>query len=626
MIETRQKQIFDYLSIDDCYHTSEELASALEISKSTVKKEIAYLNSLIEENGARVKSVKGKGYKFEVTDRKSFTEFLKNDRRRYAYYHSINSSQDFRIENIIKLFLFSDTYIKQQDIAEKFHLSLSQVNKDIKKTKNILEKYKLSLTSKPHYGMKIVGDEKDIRIAIKNEIGEEAHIFDIDKDEKILNTIEEVVEELNFNPVFNMPYVEVKNLIIHIYIAILRINQGITINLPNSIENRVILYDEFEFAKKIVDELSSRLDIFIPQDEIHYIAMHLISKNRISDIEKISLEITDLTEEMLEEIYKVSKYDFRGDIDLYFSLSQHLAALLERMKYGFEMKNPILEDIKSHSLAYYLATIGISVINNKYNTIIKEDEIGYIALHLMASMKEKSSGKKNILIVCGSGNASARLLKTQIEDRFYGAYNKLDTIDITKINQESINGYDIIISSVDLNIETDIPIVYVDILLKQRDYLNINRAFDQEEMADIYRIFENSIHIRTDQIKDFDSAIDFLAQTISKKLDASKSYIKRQLIKREELNSTCFGKIAIPHILEQTTCDTFSVVIISDKPIKWKNDEKIQILYSLIVGNKDENLKLYYKKLGRFLGEEKLVDEAIESRNMLEFCQIFMKG
>ena len=626
MIETRQKEIFDYLSADDSYHTSEEIGSALEISPSTVKKEIAYLNRIIKENGAKIKSTKGKGYKFKVVDEKSFTEFLINDWRRYAYYHSINSSVDFRIENIIKLFLFSDTYIRQQDIAEKFHLSLSQVNKDIKKTKKILEKYNLSLASKPHYGMKIIGDEKDIRIAIKNEIGEESYIFDIDKDRKILNTIEEVVEELNFNPVFNMPYVEVKNLIIHIYIAILRINQGITINLSNALENKVILYDEFEFAKKIVEELNQRLDIIIPQDEIHYIAMHLISKNRIGDIEKISLEITELTENMLEEIYMVSKYDFRGDIDLYLSLSQHLAALLERMKYGFEMKNPILDDIKSRGIAYHLATIGISVINNKYNTIIKEDEIGYIALHLLASMEDKSSPKKNILIVCGSGNASARLLKAQIEDKFQGAYNKLDTLDITKIKNESVEAYDIIISSVDLNIETDIPIIYVDILLKQRDYMNINKAFDQEELAEIYSIFENSIHIRTDQIDDFENAMDFLANIISQKIGASPSHIKNQLIKREELNSTGMGKIAIPHILEQTECHTFSVVIISDKTIKWKNGEKIQIMYSLIVGNSEEDLKLYYKKLGRFLGEEKLVDEAIKSKNILEFCEIFMKG
>ena len=79
-------------------------------------------------------------------------------------------------------------------------------------------------------------------------------------------------------------------------------------------------------------------------------------------------------------------------------------------------------------------------------------------------------------------------------------------------------------------------------------------------------------------------------------------------------------------MMEQADSHTFSVIIISDKPIKWKNGEKIQIMYSLIVGNSEEGLKLYYKKLGRFLGEEKLVDEAIQSKNMLEFCEIFMKG
>ena len=120
--------------------------------------------------------------------------------------------------------------------------------------------------------------------------------------------------------------------------------------------------------------------------------------------------------------------------------------------------------------------------------------------------------------------------------------------------------------------------------------------------------------------------MDFLAKTISQKIGASPSYIKDQLIKREELNSTGIGKIAIPHMMEQADSHTFSVLIISDKPIKWKNGEKIQIMYSLIVGNSEEDLKLYYKKLGRFLGEETLVEEAIKSKNMLEFCEIFMKG
>lgn len=58
------------------------------------------------------------------------------------------------------------------------------------------------------------------------------------------------------------------------------------------------------------------------------------------------------------------------------------------------MKNPILEDIKDNKVPYLMATIAANTINEKYKTKLSEDEIGYLALHIMAAINNNNLNKK----------------------------------------------------------------------------------------------------------------------------------------------------------------------------------------------------------------------------------------
>lgn len=212
--------------------------------------------------------------------------------------------------------------------------------------------------------------------------------------------------------------------------------------------------------------------------------MHLIAKNTVKDQEKISKDILELSQNIIDEIYKVSGYDFRSNIDLFFALAIHLGPLVNRIKYGFDMKNPILNDIKDNKVAFMLATIGSDAINKKYSTRLSDDEIGYIALHIMAAMEQENEQKKKILIVCGSGNSSAQIMKAQLNKSFSDEIEELQTTDIRNLKNYDLDKYDFIVSSVELNIKSETPIVYVDILFTKFDLNNINLAFkdiDKEE-------------------------------------------------------------------------------------------------------------------------------------------------
>ena len=113
MIETRMKQIFDYLTLDYDYHTSKEIGKEMELSSKTIRKEIDLLNSIIKEKGAIIESKTGKGFIFKIKNQDKFKSFLKNDWYKYAYFQEDDGSKDIRYENILRMLLFSNSYIKQ---------------------------------------------------------------------------------------------------------------------------------------------------------------------------------------------------------------------------------------------------------------------------------------------------------------------------------------------------------------------------------------------------------------------------------------------------------------------------------------------------------------------------------
>lgn len=625
MIETRTKEIFDYLTSDYGFHSSEEIGEELELSSKTVQKEIGILNSFIKDKGAIVESESGKGYQFRILDEDKFKNFLKHDWFKYAYFHQENPNKDFRIESIIKLFLFSNSFIKQQELADMFYVSLSQVNKDIKKVRKLLKAYNIELISKPYYGMKIKGSEKDIRLAIRNEIGEDPAIFARDSDKELFTRIQAIIADVDFPESFYMPYANFKNLVVHIYISILRIKEGKYIDLSDELSKRVISYDEFNIANMVVKELSKKLDLTFPEDEILYLTMHLISKNAVTNYEKVSPEISELAQIMIDEIYKVTKYDFRSNIDLFFALSLHIGPLIERLRYGLTMKNPILEDIKKNQIAFMLATIATNPISKIYKKKVSEDEIGYIALHIASAMERNFLEKRDILVVCGSGNASAQIMKTQIERRYKEEINSITLTDISKLDLYNLDKFDFIVSSIEIKEKTRTPIVYVDVIFKQKDFDLIEDAINIDGMVEINNIFINSIFVRDIDIKDRGEALDKLSEIASEKINLSNDEIRDQYEKREKMAFTAYGKVAIPHILEQVEEESFAIILIPKESIKW-NDEDVSLIYSLFVKKDMGDMNAYYEKLGDYLNNDELIEESIKTKNKIEFMNIFLGG
>ena len=198
-----------------------------------------------------------------------------------------------------------------------------------------------------------------------------------------------------------------------------------------------------------------------------------------------------------------------------------------------------------------------------------------------------------------------------------------DTTDLRSLKNLDLKKYDLIISSIKLDYDLEIPVVYVDIIFSQNDLDNLKLAFEDKRLAKIYDLFNNSIFIRTSQFKNKLEILKYISECIEEKSAMNKDLALKQLKQREDMGYTLFNQIAIPHILDQVDGDSYSIIIVLDNPVKW-NESCARLVYSLIIGKELADMSLYYEKLGLFLSNHKSVTRALEANNQMDFMNIFL--
>ena len=137
-------------------------------------------------------------------------------------------------------------------------------------------------------------------------------------------------------------------------------------------------------------------------------------------------------------------------------------------------------------IALECAKISKYYIQKKYKINIDEDELGYIALHFSAAIAEKRENlnKKNVLLVCASGKATAKVLKYRFLHEFSKYINILDTSDYLKLKEINIKKYNLIVTTIPLDLYTDIPVVEVSAYLYKKDISQILSILKNKNIFD----------------------------------------------------------------------------------------------------------------------------------------------
>lgn len=441
-INNRRIKIVNKLINSNSFYIISDLANFFNVSSRTIRYDLDNIDEFLQANGiSRIIRKPNTGVKFPgiQPDKNKLLKLIK-DLDAYNYI----LSSDERVYYILNELMQQQDYITINYLAEKLMVSRNTVIKDLKEVKRWLTDYNLKIESATKHGIKVTGEERQLRRAqieilsdaaaenrekspvSHNEgnisMNSQVDMFFKDIDISYMEQCVKVVEE-ELGTVFSDE--AYAGLVMHVAIAVKRIKLGKDIIMHNDELHTLESTKEFTVASNLARMLEERFDVDIPADEIGYITVHLLGSNisnTDNDEKENWVELQILTNEIIGNVSSEVNKDLSGDKQLFKGLIEHLRPAVYRLKHGLKLKNPILSEIKSnYSKLFEIVKNSLSPIEVYTGKPLNDEEAGYFAMHFGAALerqKNMAASKMDVLVVCATGIGTAELLSSRLQSTF----------------------------------------------------------------------------------------------------------------------------------------------------------------------------------------------------------------
>lgn len=596
---------------DGKYHTSLELADILNISDRTCRKYIKILSEILIKKNVEIESKPRFGYLLKDNNI-SENELFHNEVKKIP-----NSAND-RLIYLINKLISEDRYIKLFDVSEEIYTSSKTLSQDLKKVSELLENYNLFLERKPYYGIRLQGNEIDIRNFHIDVLEKRLNENDIEDDVKL--KIVEIAENISINfrgKNIKISDISLQNLAISFYVTLNRIDKNYLIE--DIIENE----DELFKVKKgeikaCINDLKNIFNLKkdMSERDIDYLTIRFMTTETMTYSSIKNLDVKDI-QKLIEDIFfyinVTFKIDLSNDEMLYKNLYTHLIALVIRLRFGIKTQNPLIDDIKKNiPFEYNLSQYVCSRIGEKYSKELSEDEVGYIAVILhMAKEINKRNRKKNILLICPSGRGISKFLTYTFKNSFSEYLNEINACGLSDLKYINLDEIDIVFSLVDDKLNINKPVYKIKYFLNSDDLENIKKILDDNKEY-VNSIFTKELFFHFEEEINKKDLISFVSNKFKKYIKFNDD-LESLIIEREKLGMTEISEdVAIPHPIHVIPSVNKIAVCLLDKSIKWINNEVKIVLFMLINNSNGENEKIY-KLLTKVVNDKKIIDKILKN-------------
>lgn len=601
---------------------SEQIATWINRSSRTVRNRIKAVNEKVGEYGATIEMIPGIGIQLKVENAQKFSRLMATiDGKK-------STPTDSDLRECITILISQRNYLTAEDLCEKLFISRSKLTTILKELRRILKQYKLRLAAKTHHGIKIEGSELNLRRFIASYYVQESFFengISRSYEQNLLGDsdyqgILAIIQEQMMAIDYAMPIAIQKNLANHLVIMLHRISEGRAIDVSQSLRLPSNNQREYQLAKSIITQIEIKHSVTVSVAEVDYISMHLIGKKVLNatDTKTIPPEINQLVADILQKVYLDKKIDLLQDFDLRMMLALHLVPLISRIMYGIELKNPIIEEVKVKSVAGYdLAIICGQMINEKYQTILSDHELSYFALHFDVALhkKQEKIDKKDVLIICASGRASAQLLKIKFEQLFAKYLNTISVCDVSEIPGNPNEDYDYIFTTITLPevIRLSVPVFEFSFFLDDWSIQKIESVFMKKEEAFV-QYFSKDLFFGKLNLTNRSEILDFMIDKIEQVRQVPEVF--GQLIWEREkfLGTDLVTNIAFPHPSRVVTDDTFIAVALLKNSVLWEK-RRVKIVILVSISKHDSELyKPLLEKIVAVMTSPERVDKILRQR------------
>lgn len=634
----RQKKILSLLLKSDEYIKSDYIAGELAISKKTVQREINSINMLlIKLKTNKIESLRGRGYAIPHESKKAIQVVFKDYEDKDAL---IPNMQQSRIEWIIRKFAVLSMEEKEytlENFADELFVSLTTLKKDMNSVKDVLQRYNIQLSKISNKGLKLKGEEKDIRQLIVDYLVLEQSELHLDKIFSISSTDKVSVEEIVIRNIrkHRIPITDIgfRNLIIHVEIAIsrLRLDNASIDQKPNMIEEES---DEYRCAKLISKEIETKINLHIPENEIVNIYLHLLGQKRMLIREdtlskRIKTPESELLERVLIEINEMYQLDFRQDDILKNGLLLHLESALHRIRLNMPINNELIEEIKNnYPFPMQLAKILSSSLEKTFNIKIDVNEVGFLTLHFCGALERANSIQTNkeirAVVVCTTGLGTSVLLKAKLQSKLNSNIKVVGVYALYQLDDIEFTNVDIIISTVPLSKKYLIPDVVITPIVSDNDI---------KKIQDFITYGSNEFSISSLFYKElFFSELNYTTKNECLSVMAEKLYYlgfidekcKESIFARENMATTEIGNgVCVPHNMDGKVFRSSICFGIIKDPILWEFG-KVQLIIMIIVDKKAiREYKELFLEIYEKVDYQYKVDEFIKQKKFNYLKKLF---
>ena len=637
----RKKQLLLLLDKQGSWLTGKELSQMLNVSDRTIRSDIDAINH--SSSAPLIESNIRKGYRLKQNIKNQVQSV--SDKK-----EGIPQTSKERCVFILQKLLTGKQKINITALLSEIYISEYSLDNDIKRIRNILSDYSDLELIKSKNHLYLEGSEKSKRDLYKFLLLEETKKNSLNIDEiatlyknfdliKAKSILESIFEKYHYT----VSDVSFPSLILHIGVSIERM---LSFNyVEDTLRDHPKIHEtiEYQISKEFYEKISNLYQIKVVKSEVIMLSLLLMGKSgaKISEnnLKPFMMNFNchsceSIVVEMLEHIYQKFAIDLRKDQDLVIGLTLHLESLIERSIRNLKTDNIYLQEIKRrYPMIFELALSCTNFLSKKLEISIDESEIGFIALHLgMAYERIDVKDKLKTVLILPKTNAILDAPQEKIKKIFYDYLEIEACLPYFEKDIVSKMNPDLIICSIPLKHNLNIPTIQISIFMTQEDESKIFRTLTeikhkklQEKYSDhMLQLIRPEHFYANVQFKTPEECIHFLCDQLEKD-----GYVRPEffdsVMNRENVSSTSFVyNFAIPHAIEPSVSKSNIAVMILKKPIEW-GQFQVKIVFLLAVKNSDNNtMKLFFEYLMNLSNDIGKLSNLLECKNYKEFMTCFI--
>lgn len=594
-LSRRQEKLIQVLLREEQIISSIEIGKLFQLSDRTIRNEIKTINSIFDKR--YIISYKRLG--FAIVEKAEMEAILK----------SVESSKGKRQILILK-YILSHNEANYYDIVDEFFISETTLDKDLRTINRIIiQRFEKITITRRNNLLVLQGSEQARRQIYTYFLINEIDEYDFNFTKYVyyfkhcdILQLKEVVVQFVQEEKIKMRDISLISFILHLAIMIERVADGQAIHA-----NIQSIMDEHEEKQR--DTLCSRIEemlgIQLPQSEWAYVSTlfsnKIIMKNEESKYNEASYH--SFIQFAIDEIYKNYQIDLRQDTTFYHNVLMHLVALERRIDQNQFLKNPLVEDIKEHFPLIYDISVYLSLqIKEILNFDLREDEIGFIALHLMCAVEKIKSNKKKIVVISPNGSASISYLQQKLMNYFDTKIEIIESYSFFEIDKLREIELDLILSTVPLIDEFKAPIFQISNILSNDELESIDHYFKQKEsrneenMEEVKQLFHEELFFPNCEFHEKTEVIEFLCHQLYEHNYVDEEYVL-SVMQREQIAPTAFGNLfAIPHPVKKIAKKNAIAILSLKEAIDWSN-HKVKLVFLFSLSKESKNLTRLYEVL-----------------------------